>query len=79
MQNLPRQGKKVRPCLFVLCYNFFMQELQRRLRALDEEFLKVYEKLAIADKLQQLAKLEKEVAEPDIWKNVEEIFKIKRG
>lgn len=34
--------------------------------------MKAYEKLKIADKLKQIAKLEKEVAEPDIWKNVEE-------
>ena len=34
--------------------------------------MKVYEKLSIEDKLLKLAELEKEVAEPDIWKNVEE-------
>ena len=39
---------------------------------LEADFLKVYEKLKIAKKLQKLAELEKEVAEPDIWKNVEE-------
>ena len=39
---------------------------------LEAEFLKVYEKLEIVDKLKKIAKLEKEVAEPDIWKNVEE-------
>ena len=39
---------------------------------LEADFLKVYEKLEIAKKLQKLAELEKEVAEPDIWKNVEE-------
>ena len=49
-----------------------MQDLQKRLDALEGEFLKVYEKLEIANKLEQVAKLEKEVAEPDIWRNVEE-------
>lgn len=49
----------------------FMQELQKRLGVLREEFLKVYEKLKIVDKLKKIAKLEKEVAEPDIWKDVE--------
>ena len=39
---------------------------------LEGEFLKVYEKLEIADKLQKITELEREVAEPDIWKNVEE-------
>ena len=48
-----------------------MQELQKRLEILREEFLKVYEKLKIVDKLKQITKLEKEVAEPDIWKDVE--------
>ncbi|MBR3329259.1 peptide chain release factor 2 [Candidatus Saccharibacteria bacterium] len=48
-----------------------MQELQKRLEVLREEFLKVYEKLKIVDKLKKIAKLEKEVAEPDIWKDVE--------
>lgn len=49
-----------------------MQELAKRLEILEAEFLKVYEKLKIAEKLQELVELEKEVAEPDIWKNVEE-------
>ena len=49
-----------------------MQELAKRLDILEAEFLKVYEKLKIAEKLQKLVELEKEVAEPDIWKNVEE-------
>ncbi len=48
-----------------------MQELQKQLKALKEDFLKVYQKLQISDKLLKLAELEKEVAEPDIWKNVE--------
>ena len=49
-----------------------MQELQKRLDILRGEFLKVYEKLEISEKLKQITTLEKEVAEPDIWKNVEE-------
>ena len=49
-----------------------MQELQKRLASLREEFLKAYEKLDIAGKVDQIAKLEKEVAEPEIWRNVEE-------
>ena len=48
-----------------------MQELQKQLGILREEFLKVYQKLQIFDKLSKLARLEEEVAEPDIWKNVE--------
>ena len=48
-----------------------MQELQKQLEALKEEFLKVYQKLQISDKLSKLAELEKEVADPDIWKDVE--------
>lgn len=47
-----------------------MQELNKRLVALDEEFRKVYEKLQIANKLSEVAKLEKEVAEPEIWHDV---------
>ncbi len=47
-----------------------MQELQKRLLKLEEAFLRVYEKLAIADKISQLDILEKEVAEPEIWRDV---------
>ncbi|MBQ7202364.1 peptide chain release factor 2 [Candidatus Saccharibacteria bacterium] len=49
-----------------------MQELSRRLVELEKVFLVAYEKLKIDDKLEQIAKLEKEVAEPEIWRNVEE-------
>ncbi len=49
-----------------------MDLLEKRLLALEEEFLKVYEKLAIEEKLSKIAKLEAEVAEPEIWRNVEE-------
>ncbi|MBQ3432891.1 peptide chain release factor 2 [Candidatus Saccharibacteria bacterium] len=48
-----------------------MQELQKRLTELEGDFLKIYEKLRIAEKLEQVKQLEQEVAEPDIWKNVE--------
>lgn len=48
-----------------------MQELIKRLERLQDEFLKVYEKLQLADRLKQLEELEKEVAEPDIWKDVQ--------
>lgn len=48
-----------------------MQELQKRLEALKEEFLKVYEKLLISDKVLKIEELEKEVAEPEIWRDVE--------
>lgn len=49
-----------------------MQDLTKRLAELEGEFLKVYEKLNIAEKLKKIAELEKQVADPDIWKNVEE-------
>ena len=47
-----------------------MQELQKRLAELEENFLKAYEKLAIEEKLGKVAELEKQVAEPEIWKDV---------
>ena len=47
-----------------------MQELQKKLEMLKADFLKVYEKLKIDDKLSKLAKLEEEVAEPEIWRDV---------
>ena len=53
-------------------YNENMQELEKRLAEFEVEFSKTYEKLEIAEKLKKIAKLEKEVADPDIWKNVEE-------
>lgn len=49
-----------------------MQELEKRLDDFTEEFLKAYEKLGISNKLSRIAELEKEVAEPEIWRNVEE-------
>lgn len=47
-----------------------MQELMKRLTELEGEFLKVYEKLDISKKLELINVLEKQVAEPDIWKDV---------
>ena len=46
--------------------------MTKRLTELDTEFEKLYERLNIADKLERVARLEKQVADPDIWKNVEE-------
>ena len=47
-----------------------MQEIKKRLDVLEGEFLQVYEKLGITEKLEKLQKLEVEVAEPEIWKDV---------
>ena len=47
-----------------------MQEIEKRLSELKEEFLKVYEKLGISDKVARVAELEGEVAEPEIWNDV---------
>lgn len=44
----------------------------KRLLELEAEFLKLYEKLEIAEKLKKITELEKQVAEPEIWRNVEE-------
>lgn len=44
----------------------------KKLTEIEVEFLKLYKKMDIAGKLQKIAKLEVEVAEPDIWKNIEE-------
>ena len=49
-----------------------MQDLTKKLAGLEAEFLKVYEKLQIDGKLQKIVELEKQVADPEIWKNVEE-------
>ncbi len=49
-----------------------MQDLQKRLSELEADFLKVYEKLNIADKIVKAGELEKEVANPEIWHNIEE-------
>lgn len=47
-----------------------MQELEKRLTELEKEFLKVYQKLGISDKVSKIGELEKEVANPEIWKDV---------
>ena len=47
-----------------------MQDLQKRLETLKGEFLKVWGKLAIDKKLESVANLEREVAEPEIWHDV---------
>ncbi|MBQ3441067.1 peptide chain release factor 2 [Candidatus Saccharibacteria bacterium] len=47
-----------------------MQELEKRLEKLAGEFLAVYEKLKIDEKIEHLKALEKEVAEPEIWRDV---------
>ncbi len=52
-----------------------MQELTKKLAALREDFLKLYEKLKIDEKLKAIKTLEEEVAEPDIWKDVEKATK----
>lgn len=51
-------------------YNNDMQELRKKLENLREEFLRVYEKLAIEQKLKRVEELEKQVAEPEIWNDV---------
>ena len=48
-----------------------MQELSKRLLVLEEDFLRAYERLKIENKLKDLVRLEKEVAEPEIWRDVE--------
>ena len=46
-----------------------MQELQKRLETLLENLMAAWEKLKIAEKLEQIEKLEEEVNEPEIWQN----------
>jgi len=47
-----------------------MQDLMKKLKTLEADFLQVYEKLKISDKLMEISKLEAEVAEPEIWRDV---------
>ncbi|MBR3236593.1 peptide chain release factor 2 [Candidatus Saccharibacteria bacterium] len=47
-----------------------MQDLIKKLETLEADFLQVYEKLRISDKLAEISKLEAEVAEPEIWRDV---------
>lgn len=42
----------------------------KKLKALEKDFEKVYEKLRISDKLAEISELETEVAEPEIWRDV---------
>ena len=49
-----------------------MQDLQKRLNALKSDFKKAYEKVGIPEKLDRISELEKAVADPDIWKNIED-------
>ncbi len=48
----------------------YMQDLMKKLKTLEADFLQVYEKLKISDKLAVISKLEVEVAEPEIWRDV---------
>ena len=57
-------------CVTSKCYNSFMQELEKRLKKLGEEFFETYEKLEISKKITKESELEKEVAEPEIWRDV---------
>lgn len=47
-----------------------MQDLEKKLDNLMDEFLKVYEKLKIGGKAEKVAELEAKVAEPEIWNDV---------
>jgi len=48
-----------------------MNEAKKRLDRLKSEFFKAYEMINISDELSKISELEKEVADPDIWKNVQ--------
>ncbi len=48
-----------------------MQDLEKKLTELEADFLKVYERLNIADKIVKASELEKEVANPEIWHDVD--------
>lgn len=47
-----------------------MQEIEKRLTELESEFDKVYERLKIPEKITESERLEQEVADPDIWRDV---------
>lgn len=49
-----------------------MNEILKRLESLEAEFLKTYERLGVEEKLAEVARLEEEVAVPEIWHNPEE-------
>lgn len=44
----------------------------KKLAEIEADFLKLYEKLEIEEKLKKVVELEKQVAEPEIWRNVED-------
>ncbi|MBQ8156712.1 peptide chain release factor 2 [Candidatus Saccharibacteria bacterium] len=48
-----------------------MQDLLKRLNILEQDFKQVYDKLKIDEKISEISELEKEVAEPEIWHNVQ--------
>ena len=48
-----------------------MQETLKRLKELEANFLKAYQRLGISDKLSKAEKLEKETMDPDFWKDVQ--------
>ena len=47
-----------------------MQELQKKLNDLKQDFLKIYERMQIEEKLKKVEELEEEVAVPEIWRDV---------
>ena len=47
-----------------------MQDLQKTLATLESDFMATYDRLKIADKLAEKESLEREVADPDIWRDV---------
>ena len=47
-----------------------MQELHKRLSQLEQDFIKAYDRLDIDAKLAKVESLEKEIAEPEIWRDV---------
>ena len=44
----------------------------KKLTELEVEFLKLYEKMGIDEKLVKVAELEEQVAEPEIWRNIDD-------
>ncbi len=47
-----------------------MQDLEKKLENLEGEFLRAYEKVGVTEKVKKVAELEREVAEPEIWRDV---------
>ena len=46
--------------------------MAKRLDKLEADFLRLYKKMEIEKKLEKVAELEKQVAEPEIWRNIED-------